>query len=205
MKGEVIFVELNIYEKHLNDLLRKYENTHSKYISSISEHEKVKQDLLLVELNDINQQIISLVEEISNKIHKINNTDKYRKEIAIKNNKIKEIYHKIKIDENNIKKLLSETNDLDGINESLKIKQNSSMYINIIYIIVITILSFIFIRLLSTDETNPVENIILFLAILSLLYNFRSVIYSGSNKLLNTINNIGTRLGLRYLFVELFL
>ena len=36
MKGEVIFVELNIYEKHLNDLLRKYEITHSKYISSIS-------------------------------------------------------------------------------------------------------------------------------------------------------------------------
>jgi len=170
---EIILVEVRVYEKNLKELLSEYQRLHASYINVLREKNITESKRLLLQLESLNQEIQLLAEEISQRIKKINVNKEYgtyKSDIVKKKGDLNTLVNKMSIDETNIKKLLYDTIDLDGKNETLRVQQKSSIYYISFYTLVTMVLIFLSFRMFSTTEADPIENVVLFLAILAVVY-----------------------------------
>lgn len=180
MTTEVIFVELKLYETNLAKLLTNYEETHTNYLNSVRQQNKIASVIYLRKLEDLNSEILLLMAEMSQSIVKINNDEKYatyKANIVKKMTDLNTLNDKMQTDQTTIKGLMDEMYDLDGKNESLRLKQKSNLYYIIISLIFIIIIIYALIHIFASNESNTLENIILVLAILFLLSLFWYMFY----------------------------
>ena len=168
MSTEIVFAELKKYETNLARLLTTYELAHKNYIDSVRQKNTATSKSYLSQLNDINLDILLLMAEISQNIEKINNDEKYGKyktDIAKKTSDMKALYNKMQVDENTIKGLMRDLNDLDGKNQTINLQHKTNSYYNMLCLVIIGIIIYIFIRLSISSESIPYETPILCLAI----------------------------------------
>ena len=168
MSTEIVFAELKKYETNLARLLTTYELAHKNYIDSVRQNNTATSKSYLSQLNDINLDILLLMAEISQNIEKINNDEKYGKyktDIAKKTSDMKALYNKMQVDENTIKGLMRDLNDLDGKNQTINLQHKTNSYYNMLCLVIIGIIIYIFIRLSISSESIPYETPILCLAI----------------------------------------
>lgn len=172
MTTEVIFVELKLYETNLATLLTTYELAHKNYLDSMAQNDVAASQLYLNQMNDINSEILLLMAEINQKIIKINNDDKYTKyktDIVAKMTDLNSLYSKLQEDQKNIKKIMFDMIDLDGKNANFRIQHKSNIYSITLYIFLIGLIIFFFVRFSLSNEPSPYETVILILAILFLI------------------------------------
>lgn len=182
MSTDIIFVGLNVYEKNLAKLLVDYEAVHTKYIEGLRQNPTSGGKVYLVELENLNKEILALVEEINQNVSKINSDDKYGKykdDIIKKKSELNALNNKLVNDETIIKDLMYDTIDLDGKNETFRLQHKASIYTIFFYIIFLFYLGYLLTRMFASAESDPIENKILALAILVLIYNFWNAIYGG--------------------------
>jgi hypothetical protein len=173
MTTEVIFVELKLYETNLTKLVTTYEIAHQNYLDSISQKNIDASKIYLNQMNDLNQEIMLLMGEISQNITKLNNDDKYTKyksEIAQKTTDLNALYQKMQVDEQTIKGLMHDLIDLDGKNQTYQLQHAMNRSHITFYLILLWVIIYVFIRLsaaIITGGTEPIpyETTILFLAI----------------------------------------
>ncbi len=173
MRTEIVLVELNVYEKNLNELIAEYERIHANYVSSLQSNNTADANRLLLQLESMNQEIQLLSQEIAQKIQRINQENKYgtyTKATQEKRVDVNRVYNKMLEDEKRIKELLDETHDLDGKNETLRLQQKSSLYSIYVAVLVFIIISILFFKFVLSIEQDPIENILLFLGIFLLFY-----------------------------------
>jgi hypothetical protein len=185
MTTEVIFVELKLYETNLAKLLTTYEEAHKNYVDSLQQQNPAGSTQYLKQLDDLNGEILLLMAEISQSIVKINNDEKYAKykaDIVKKMSDLNTLNDKMQTDEATIKSLMSEMFDLDGKNESLRLKQKSNLYYIAFSLIFIIVIIYSLITIFASNESNSLENIILVLAILFLVYLFWYMFYGWGRK-----------------------
>ena len=173
MTTEIILVEVNVYEKNLKELISEYERIHANYVSSLQNKNMADANRLLVQLESMNQEIQLLSQEISQKIQRINQENKYgnyKNAIQQKTDDLHRVYARMVEDEKHINSVLHDMIDLDGKNDSLRLQQKTSLYYIYFAIIVITIISLLFVKFAMSTEQDPIENTLLILGILLLLY-----------------------------------
>jgi len=184
MSTDIIFVGLNVYEKNLAKLLVDYETVHTKYIEGLKQNPTSGGKVYLVELESLNKEILALIDEINQNVTKLNSDDKYGKykdDIIKKKNDLNALNTKLVNDESIIKDLMYDTIDLDGKNETFRLEHKASIYTIFFYIVFLFYLSYLLTRMFSSAEPDPIENKILVLAILVLIYNFWNLIYWGTS------------------------
>ena len=174
MSTEIILVEVSVYEKNLKELLAEYKRIYDNYLINLRDkNAQATANRLLLQLESINQEIQLLGEEISQKIKQINQDNKYgqyKNAVQQKRNDLKNLNNKMITDETHIKKLLHDTIDLDGKNETLRLQQKSSTYYIYFTIIVLIFLSIFFIRFAGSSEQSPIENIVLIAGLALIVY-----------------------------------
>lgn len=184
MSTDIIFVGLNVYEKNLAKLLVDYEAVHNKYIEGLRQNPTSGGKVYLVELESLNKEILALIDEINQNVSKLNSDDKYGKykdDIIKKKNDLNALNTKLVNDESIIKDLMYDTIDLDGKNETFRLQHKASIYTIFFYIIFLFYMGYLLTRMFTSTETDPMENKILALAILILIYNFWNLIYGGAS------------------------
>ena len=184
MSTDIIFVGLNVYEKNLAKLLVDYEAVHTKYIEGLKQNPTSGGKVYLIQLDNLNKEILALVEEINQNVSKINSDDKfgkYKDDIIKKKSELNALNNKLVNDETIIKDLMYDTIDLDGKNETFRLQHKSSIYTIFFYIIFLFYLGYLLTRMFASAESDPIENKILALAILVLIYNFWNAIYGGAS------------------------
>ena len=192
MSTEIILVEVSVYEKNLKELLAEYERMHANYVSSLRDKNMADANRLLLQLESMNQEIQLLTEEISQKIKQINQENKfggYKDAVQTKKNDLNALNNKMVADEAHIKKLLHDTIDLDGKNESLRLQQTSSMYYIYFSILVVIFLSILMFRFSGSGESDRIENIVFFLAIILIVYVCWSTIFGLGTSLVSSASN----------------
>ena len=192
MSTEIILVEVSVYEKNLKELLAEYERMHANYVSSLRDKNMADANRLLLQLESMNQEIQLLTEEISQKIKQINQENKfggYKDAVQTKKNDLNALNNKMVADEAHIKKLLHDTIDLDGKNESLRLQQTSSMYYIYFSILVVIFLSILMSRFSGSGESDRIENIVFFLAIILIVYVCWSTIFGLGTSLVSSASN----------------
>uniref|UniRef100_A0A6C0II14 Uncharacterized protein n=1 Tax=viral metagenome TaxID=1070528 RepID=A0A6C0II14_9ZZZZ len=192
MTTEIILVELNVYEKNLNSLLASYESMHANYLNSARSGNIGESKALLTKLESLNQEIQLLSLEISNKINSINDKNdygKYKDSISQKKTDLNTLNDKLMVDEKNIKDLMFDTIDLDGKNENLRVEHKSNIYYILFYGVVLILIIVYIMRMFSSSEVDPLENIMLFLGILLLIYTCWAIIINGVSSLTDTAKN----------------
>ena len=97
--------------------------------------------------------------------------------------------NKMITDETRIKKLLHDTIDLDGKNESLRLQQKSSMYYIYFAIIVVVLISIFFFKFVISTEQHPLENSVLVLIILLIVYVCWATLFGWSTSLVSSVSN----------------
>lgn len=192
MSTEIILVEVSVYEKNLKELLSEYERIHANYVSSLRDKNMTDAKRLLLQLESMNQEIQLLTEEISQKIKQINQENKfggYKDAVQTKKNDLNALNSKMVADETQIKKLLHDTIDLDGKNESLRLQQKTSMYYIYFSILVVIFLSILMFRFSGSGESDRTENIVFFLAIILIVYSCWATISGWSTSLVSSASN----------------
>lgn len=192
MTTEVIFVELKLYESNLAKLLTTYEEAHKNYVDSLQQQNQAGSIQYLKQLDDLNGEILLLMAEMSQSIVKINNDEKYasyKADIVKKMSDLNTLNDKMQTDEATIKGLMSEMFDLDGKNESLRLKQKSNLYYIAFSLIFIIVIIYALIHIFASNESNSLENIILVLAILFLIYLFWYMFYGWGRKATEKMSN----------------
>jgi len=175
MTTEVIFVELKLYEANLAKLLTTYELAHKNYLDSMKQKNSDASKTYLSQMNDLNQEILLLLAEISQNIVKINNDDKYAKyknEIATKMSGLNTLYSKLQEDETTIKGLMFDFIDLDGKNSTFRLQHKANISTIMLYLFLFCLIIYFFFRFSLSSETTSYETVILILAILLLIYMF---------------------------------
>ena len=178
-KGCIYMDELSIYEKNLSQLLDNYEKARVKYINDLRIQKGGGAPATVSAMASLNQEIMFLMEEISSKINKINNDSantKYADEIDKKKSIINVLNAKMRVDGAKINALLNDTINLDGKNESIRLQQKTNLYYLTFYTIFIIILGVLFIRIISSSETDLNETVLLLLGLVWLFYTFRDTI-----------------------------
>ena len=171
--------ELSIYEKNLSQLLDNYEKARVKYINDLRIQKGGGAPATVSAMASLNQEIMFLMEEISSKKNKINNDSantKYADEIDKKKSIINVLNAKMRVDGAKINALLNDTINLDGKNESIRLQQKTNLYYLTFYTIFIIILGVLFIRIISSSETDLNETVLLLLGLVWLFYTFRDTI-----------------------------
>jgi hypothetical protein len=166
MTTEVINVDLKLYETNLAKLLTTYEIAHKNYLDSVTQKQTDASKKYLIQLNDLNIEILSLMTEISQNITKLNNDEKYAKhktDIMQKINNLNTLNDKMRVDETKIKGLMHELIDLDGKNQFFQLQIKSNRYYIILYFITIIFLIFFFMRLSNLTETGIFETLVMLL------------------------------------------
>jgi len=179
MSTENVLVEVSVDEKNLKDLVAEYERIHANYITALESQNTTDIQRILMQLETMNQEIQLLAKEMSDKINKINSDNKhveYKEAIHQKRNDLNYFNNKMVADGTRIKNLMHDMSDLDGRNEMLRIQQITSTNFMYLYFVIIIILSILFYKFVISTEQDPIENIVLFLAIVLLLYFYRAKI-----------------------------
>ena len=192
--------ELNIYENNLSKLLDNYEKAQKKYINDLRLAQggaapatasaiaggaapltpQTSQGgaapataSAIAAMASLNQEITFLLEEISSKINKINQTSANADVIAKKKAVINDLNSKMRDDGDKINALLNDTVNLDGKNESIRLQTKTSLYYLTFYTIIIIIIGILFVRIMANSETSLNETILLVLAIALVVYQFK--------------------------------
>jgi hypothetical protein len=173
MDTEIILVEVSVYEKNLKELLSEYERIRTNYVASLQANNTADTKRILLQLESMNQEIQLLATEISDKIKKINEENKYdnyKSAVQTKKDDLNNLNNKMTADEIQIKQLLHDMIDLNGKNETLRLQQKANIHYIYFGIIFLIFLSILYFRLVVSTEQSPIENIVFFLAIVLLIY-----------------------------------
>ena len=180
--------ELSIYENNLSKLLDNYEKAQTKYINDLrittSQGGAAPATAsAIAAMASLNQQITFLLEEISSKINKLNQTSDNADLIAKKKSVINDLNSKMRDDGDKINALLNDTVNLDGKNESIRLQTKTTLYYLTFYTITIVIIGILFVRIITNSETSLNETILLILAIALVVYQFRETIMRWFNSM----------------------
>ena len=178
--------ELSIYENNLSKLLDNYEKAQTKYINDLRmTYPQTSRGgaapataSAIAAMTSLNQQIIFLLEEISSKINKLNQTSVNADVIAEKKAVINDLNSKMRDDGDKINALLNDTVNLDGKNESIRLQTKTSLYYLTFYTIFIIIIGILFVRIIANSEIGLNETMLLILAIAFVVYQFKETIMS---------------------------
>jgi hypothetical protein len=175
---ERTLIGLNVYDEHLSQLITKYKEAHALYINQTGVEERKKQ---LIRLSDLNNDIMSLIGEITKKINNIKSESKtgtYINTINTKEKDLSDLNARMSVDKKKINDLVHDLISLDGSNDVLRIQHKSSIYIMFLYIVIVILIVFLGFKISVSSETSYTENVTFFLATLFVFYNFRQIFLS---------------------------
>ncbi len=191
---------IETYEQHLSDLLATYKQVHVRYLNSIRLKNSEESKNLLLQLSTINQEIKNYSDEIRSKVTKMNKPNaKYQDTIRTKQKDLEALSLEMKEDERKINDLLESLGNANGKNESLHLQIKSSHYYNTFYLIIIIGLAMLITRYFISAETDAAETIVLLIAIVLILYQFRGSVMGLFSSTANYVSNTSYSTLVRFL------
>ena len=167
-------------EKELEIALAQYRNTYISYSQDASTGFSKKAAAKLQKLRVLNNSILKLImnleEQNQNQTQNQNQSYDYKKmhkvDVEFTNVQLIQMAETLQRDDKKIKKMLNKLEDIDGEKENTELQVSVSYYHYIYYTLSFIIVSFFLLRAFVTDDSTSVENVILVVAILLLVFHF---------------------------------
>ena len=167
-------------EKELEIALAQYRNTYISYSQDASTGFSKKAAAKLQKLRVLNNYILKLImnleEQNQNQNQNQNQSYDYKKmhkvDVEFTNVQLIQMAETLQRDDKKIKKMLNKLEDIDGEKENTELQVSVSYYHYIYYTLSFIIVSFFLLRAFVTDDSTSVENVILVVAILLLVFHF---------------------------------
>jgi hypothetical protein len=173
-------VEIKSLEKEVQMLLAQYNDATISPVKNINN---------ITNMMNINNKIKALLNIIQYKIkaiypHGITN----QSSVTMNNADLIKIANKLQEDENKLQTSIDQYNSLEGENSVLKIQMKTHYYEYMFYIIVCIIISIYVLKVYSIPQENvsiySIENLLLIIAILLLIYNSYTYILDKLTKII---------------------
>lgn len=165
------------YDNTIQKLISQYGIAQSAYISNLDKNDITQSNIYLKQMTDINSNMSLFANKYSGMI---GNDSVYTATPKYTSNK--EITNEVNYYNNGVKTLKEKNTELDAINESLDLERNMFSMYSIGYLIIITILVFLFFGRINSGSVDTLETFILCLSIIILLFYNRDVLYKFKTK-----------------------
>ncbi len=165
------------YDNTIQKLISQYGIAQSAYISNLDKNDITQSNIYLKQMTDINSNMSLFANKYSGMI---GNDSVYTATPKYISNK--EITNEVNYYINGVKKLKEKNTEIDAINESLDLERNMFSMYSIGYLIIITILVFLFFSRINSGSVDTLETFILYLSIIILLFYNRDVLYKFKPK-----------------------
>ena len=163
-------------EKELEIALAQYRNTYISYSQDASTGFSKKAAAKLQKLRVLNNYILKLIMNLEEQNQNQNQSYDYKKmhkvDVEFTNVQLIQMAETLQRDDKKIKKMLNKLEDIDGEKENTELQVSVSYYHYIYYTLSFIIVSFFLLRAFVTDDSTSVENVILVVAILLLVFHF---------------------------------
>ena len=171
-KHNPTIVKMKRLEKEVELLLAEYQDKNNDYIRNLTNglYSQASTDAAVLEA--LNKQISILLSTINSEIASIYPKGIKNQSLVQLNNKtIQILTDKLKKDEIKLEKMAQERNDLDGSYANTTIQLKSNKYHYMFYFLLIAIIIVLVYKVLSSNDSNIAETIILVLTIILLFYH----------------------------------
>ena len=171
-KHNPTIVKMKRLEKEVELLLAEYQDKNNDYIRNLTNglYSQASTDAAVLEA--LNKQISILLSNINSEIESIYLKGIKNQSLVQLNNKtIQILTDKLKKDEIKLEKMAQERNDLDGSYANTTIQLKSNKYHYMFYFLLIAIIIVLVYKVLSSNDSNIAETIILVLTIILLFYH----------------------------------
>ena len=171
-KHNPTIVKMKRLEKEVELLLAEYQDKNNDYIRNLTNglYSQASTDAAVLEA--LNKQISILLSNINSEIESIYPKGIKNQSLVKLNNKtIQILTDKLKKDEIKLEKMAQERNDLDGSYANTTIQLKSNKYHYMFYFLLIAIIIVLVYKVLSSNDSNIAETIILVLTIILLFYH----------------------------------
>ena len=171
-KHNPTIVKMKRLEKEVELLLAEYQDKNNDYIRNLTNglYSQASTDAAVLEA--LNKQISILLSTINSEIASIYPKGIKNQSLVQLNNKtIQTLTDKLKKDEIKLEKMAQERNDLDGSYANTTIQLKSNKYHYMFYFLLIAIIIVLVYKVLSSNDSNIAETIILVLTIILLFYH----------------------------------
>lgn len=171
-KHNPTIVKMKRLEKEVELLLAEYQDKNNDYIRNLTNglYSQASTDAGVLEA--LNKQISILLSTINSEIASIYPKGIKNQSLVQLNNKtIQTLTDKLKKDEIKLEKMAQERNDLDGSYANTTIQLKSNKYHYMFYFLLIAIIIVLVYKVLSSNDSNIAETIILVLTIILLFYH----------------------------------
>ena len=171
-KHNPTIVKMKRLEKEVELLLAEYQDKNNDYIRNLTNglYSQASTDAAVLEA--LNKQISILLSNINSEIESIYPKGIKNQSLVQLNNKtIQTLTDKLKKDEIKLEKMAQERNDLDGSYANTTIQLKSNKYHYMFYFLLIAIIIVLVYKVLSSNDSNIAETIILVLTIILLFYH----------------------------------
>jgi hypothetical protein len=165
-------------EKELEIALAQYRNTYISYSQDASTGFSKKAAAKLQKLRVLNNYILKLIMNLEEQNQNQNQNQSYdykkihKVDVEFTNVQLIQMAETLQRDDKKIKKMLNKLEDIDGEKENTELQVSVSYYHYIYYTLSFIIVSFFLLRAFVTDDSTSVENVILVVAILLLVFHF---------------------------------
>ena len=166
-------VEIKTLEKEVQLMMVQYEHLHLQSMNAIHAGQKPSQHTLQL-LKDTNDNIISLLAKIKNKIDILYPKGITNQHLVTSNNKnLIDTSDKLHAKQSELNRLMGEHSSLDGENIDLTLQLTSTYYEYVFYLIIMIIIGIYVFKIYSSDSGNDIVDIIILIAaIVLLLFHF---------------------------------
>ena len=171
-KHNPTIVKMKRLEKEVELLLAEYQDKNNDYIRNLTNglYSQASTDAGVLEA--LNKQISILLSTINSEIASIYPKGIKNQSLVQLNNKtIQTLTDQLKKDEIKLEKMAQERNDLDGSYANTTIHLKSNKYHYMFYFLLIAIIIVLVYKVLSSNDSNIAETIILVLTIILLFYH----------------------------------
>ena len=165
-------LKLKELEAKVKMLLSSYIDAQSAYEQSVSLNDKIDQKRWLNIINNVNNDLVSIISQIYNIIKNLERKGiNYQKTETNDVKNLHKLSKKLNMRTMKISQSQKQLTNLDGEIETTNLSESSN-YTHMIFLFVNSIVIVFFIsKAAIKSETSPTENIILIVAIISLLYH----------------------------------
>ena len=165
------------YNNTIQKLMSDYKSAQSAYISNLDKNNKTHSNMYLKKMTDLNSNMSLFANNYSTMIGDdsiYKSTPKYLSE--------KEFMREESHYGNDIKKLKEKNIEIDAINESISLERGMFSMYTIGYLIIITIVVFLFFGRINFGSVDKLETFILCLSVIILLFWSKDVLYKFKTK-----------------------
>ena len=165
--------ELHTLEKEIQSLLVSYKITHQEYLDIIvSKGTPYNAEKKLVDLDQMNQSILSLVDKAKSKITQLYPEGiKNQDNITLDNEKLNDIIQNMKEESDKLEELLGNLVSVEGENQSASTEKKSAYYQYVVFAILSMVVMALTIKTFTTSDSSSIETIILVIAGALILYH----------------------------------